>query len=105
LSPVEYAAFWITVFAYALGTALALCGLIFNRERWLAAAGVVCGIGLFTHLVAVGARIEHTGHLPVASRYENVLMGAAVVMLSAWSRYSGGEASRPCSSLRRRLRC
>jgi cytochrome c-type biogenesis protein CcsB len=60
---------------------LALCGLIFNRERWLAAAGVVCGIGLFTHLVAVGARIEHTGHLPVASRYENVLTGAAVVML------------------------
>jgi cytochrome c-type biogenesis protein CcsB len=81
LSPVEYAAFWITVFAYALGTALALCGLIFNRERWLDAAGVVCGIGLFAHLVAVGARIEHTGHIPVASRYENVLTGAAVVML------------------------
>jgi ABC-type transport system involved in cytochrome c biogenesis permease subunit len=81
LSPVEYAAFWTTVFAYALGTALALGGLIFNRERWLAAAGVACSVGILAHLVAVGARIEHTGHLPVASRYENVLTGGAVVML------------------------
>ncbi len=80
MSPVEYAAFWSTVFAYSLGTALALSGLIFNRERWLAAAGVACGIGLVAHLVAVGARIEYTGHLPVASRYENVLTGGAVVM-------------------------
>jgi len=81
LSPVEYAAFWVTVFAYSLASALALGGIAFNRERWLGAAGVVCGAGLLAHFVAVGARIEHTGHLPVASRYENVLTGAAVVML------------------------
>ncbi len=81
MSPVEYAAFWFTVFAYALASALALGGLIFNRERWFSAAGAVCGCGLLAHLVAIGARIEHTGHLPVASRYENVLTGAAVVVL------------------------
>jgi ABC-type transport system involved in cytochrome c biogenesis permease subunit len=80
LSPVEYAAFWITVFAYSLASALALGGIVFDRERWLSAAGVVCSAGLLAHFVAVGARIEHTGHLPVASRYENVLTGAAVVM-------------------------
>ncbi|MDH3519671.1 MAG: cytochrome c biogenesis protein CcsA [Myxococcales bacterium] len=81
MSPVEYAAFWITVFAYMLGTALALCGLVFARARLLRAAGLACGGGLVVHLVTVGARIAYTGHLPVASRYENVLMGAAVVML------------------------
>jgi len=81
LSPVEYAAFWTTVFAYALGTALSLSGIVFNRERWLTAAGAVCTGGLFAHLVAIGARIDYTGHLPVASRYENVLTGSAVVML------------------------
>jgi cytochrome c-type biogenesis protein CcsB len=77
----EYTAFWTTVFAYAVATALALGGLIFNRERWLTAAGVVCGAGLLAHLVAVGARIAYTDHLPVAGRYENVLTGAAVVVL------------------------
>jgi cytochrome c-type biogenesis protein CcsB len=81
MSPVEYAAFWTTVFAYMLGTALALSGLIFNRERLATAAGAACAAGLLAHLVAIGARIEYTGHLPVASRYENVLTGAAVVML------------------------
>ena len=80
MSPVEYAAFWVTVFAYSLASALALGGIVFNRERWLSAAGVVSGAGLLAHFVAVGARIEHTGHLPVASRYENVLTGSAVVM-------------------------
>jgi cytochrome c-type biogenesis protein CcsB len=82
LSPVEYATFWVAVFAYALGSALALCAIVFRRERLLTAAVVTCGVGLLVHCVAVGARITHTGHIPVASRYENVLTGAAVVMLS-----------------------
>jgi cytochrome c-type biogenesis protein CcsB len=80
LSPVEYAAFWATVFAYTLGTGLALCGLVFARERLISVASIACAGGLLAHFVALGARIAHTGHLPVASRYENVLMGAAVVM-------------------------
>jgi ABC-type uncharacterized transport system permease subunit len=81
LSPVEYTTFWITVFAYALGSVLALTGLVFKRERLVTAAAVLCTGGLVVHCVAIGARIVHTGHLPVASRYENILTGAAVVML------------------------
>ena len=81
MSPVEYATFWITVFVYMLGAALALTGLVFNRERLLTAAVMVCGGGLIVHGVAIGARIAFTGHIPVASRYENILTGAAVVML------------------------
>jgi len=81
LNPVEYATFWIAVFAYMLGAGLALTGLIFSRERVLAAATLACSGGLLAHFVAIAARIAHTGHLPVASRYENVLTGAAVVML------------------------
>jgi ABC-type transport system involved in cytochrome c biogenesis permease subunit len=81
VSPFEYTTFWITVFVYTLGAALALTGLIFNRERVLAAAGIACGAGFLVHCVAIGARIVHTGHIPVASRYENILTGAAVVML------------------------
>jgi cytochrome c-type biogenesis protein CcsB len=81
VSPVEYATFWITVFVYALGAAVAVAGLVFHRERLLAAAAAACGSGLLVHGVAIGARIVHTGHLPVASRYENILTGAAVVML------------------------
>ena len=81
MSPVEYAAFWTTVFVYTLGAGLALAGLIFHRERLLRAASLVCGAGLLVHLVTIGARIAHTGHIPVASRYENILTGAAVVML------------------------
>jgi cytochrome c-type biogenesis protein CcsB len=81
VSPVEYATFWITVFVYTVGAGLALTGLIFNRERVLTAAGIVCGGGLLAHCVAIGARIAYTGHIPVASRYENILTGAAVVML------------------------
>ncbi len=81
MSPVEYAAFWITVFVYTLGTGLALTGLIFHRERLLRAATLACGAGLLIHFVTIGARITYTGHIPVASRYENILTGAAVVML------------------------
>jgi cytochrome c-type biogenesis protein CcsB len=81
LNPLEYATFWITVFAYMLGAALASSGLVFQRERALGAAVVACSGGLLAHCIAIAARIGHTGHLPVASRYENVLTGAAVVML------------------------
>jgi cytochrome c-type biogenesis protein CcsB len=81
VSPVEYATFWITVFVYMLGAALALTGLVFNRPRLLSAAAIACGGGLLVHGIAIGARIAHTGHIPVASRYENILTGAAVVML------------------------
>ena len=81
MSPVEYATFWITVFVYMLGAALALTGLVFNRARLLSVAAIACGGGLLVHGVAIGARIAYTGHIPVASRYENILTGAAVVML------------------------
>ncbi len=81
MSPLEYTTFWITVFAYALGSVLALKGLVFKRERLVTAAAVLCTGGLLVHCVAIGARIVYTGHLPVASRYENILTGAAVVML------------------------
>jgi cytochrome c-type biogenesis protein CcsB len=81
VSPVEYASFWITVFVYMAGAALALTGLIFQRERLMNAAQNACVGGLLVHCVAIGARIAHTGHIPVASRYENILTGAAVVML------------------------
>jgi cytochrome c-type biogenesis protein CcsB len=81
LSPIEFTTFWITVFAYALGASLALVGLVFRRDAIVTAAGIACTAGLVIHCVAIGARIAHTGHIPVASRYENVLTGAAVVML------------------------
>ena len=81
MNPVEYVTFWVTVFAYALGTVISLAGLVFRRERFIFAAAVVCSLGFAAHCVAIGARIVHTGHLPVASRYENILTGAAVVML------------------------
>ena len=81
MSPVEYVTFWATVFVYMTGGALAITGLIFHRERFVDPAVLVCSVGLAIHLVAIGARIAHTGHIPVASRYENILTGAAVVML------------------------
>jgi cytochrome c-type biogenesis protein CcsB len=81
VNPAEYAAFWTTVFVYTLGAGLALAGLIFHGERLLRGATWTCAAGLLVHLVTIGARIAHTGHIPVASRYENILTGAAVVML------------------------
>jgi cytochrome c-type biogenesis protein CcsB len=78
---VEFWTFWVAVFIYTVGAALALGGLVFGRERPLSVAVSVCGGGLLVHAVTIGARIAHTGHLPVASRYENILTGAAVVML------------------------
>jgi cytochrome c-type biogenesis protein CcsB len=81
VSGVEYTAFWITVFAYAAGAASALTGLVFKRERFVTAAVVACTLGLIVHAFTIGARVSYTGHLPVASRYENILTGAAVVML------------------------
>lgn len=81
MSPLEYTAFWITVAAYTLGAALALWGIVFRRDRPLAFATFMCGAGLVANCVALGARIVFTGHLPVASRYENILLGTAVVML------------------------
>ncbi len=81
MSPIEFAAFWATVFVYSLGGASAIAGLVFQRERLVDAALILCGGGMLVHFVTLGARIAHTGHIPVASRYENILTGAAVVML------------------------
>jgi cytochrome c-type biogenesis protein CcsB len=81
MSGAEFSLFWITVFAYAVGASLALIGLVFGKARLVAAATVTCSLGLLAHVAAIGARIAFTGHLPVASRYENVLTGSAVVML------------------------
>ena len=81
MSGSEYAAFWTTVFAYVLGAGLSMAGLVLKRERLTTAAVIACSGGLVAHIVTLGARIAYTGHLPVASRYENVLTGAAVVML------------------------
>ena len=64
MSPVEYAAFWTTVFAYALGTALSLSGIVFNRERWLTAAGAVCTFRhMHTRYMPTGPEFIHTVHM------------------------------------------
>ncbi len=81
MSGTEFATFWTTIFAYVLGAGLAMTGLVLRRERLATAALFACGAGLLLHIATLGARIAYTGHLPVASRYENVLTGAAVVML------------------------
>jgi cytochrome c-type biogenesis protein CcsB len=81
VSPVEFTTFWITVFAYTIGTGLALFGVAFNRQRPLTLGALACFGGLAAHVAAVAARIVHTGHLPVASLYENILTGAVAVML------------------------
>jgi len=81
MNPVEYTTFWVTVFAYSAGTVLALGGLVFRKDRWMGAAVMTCAAGLASHLAAITARVAHTGHIPVASRYENILTGSAVVML------------------------
>ncbi len=81
MSGMEYAAFWATVFAYVVGAALAMTGLVLKRERLATAALFACAGGFILHAVTIGARIAFTGHIPVASRYENVLTGAAVMML------------------------
>ena len=38
MSGTEYAAFWATVFAYVLGAALAMIGLVLKKERLATAA-------------------------------------------------------------------
>jgi len=81
MSGAEYAAFWATVFAYAFGAALAMIGLVLKKERLATAAVYLCAGGFLLHAVTLGARISYTGHIPVASRYENVLTGAGIVML------------------------
>jgi cytochrome c-type biogenesis protein CcsB len=81
MSPIEFTAFWTAVFVYAAGATLVLVGLVFRRQALVTASAIVCASGLIAHCVAIGARIAYTGHIPVASRYENVLTGAAVVML------------------------
>ncbi len=81
MSGTEYTAFWATVFAYVVGAALAMIGLVLKRERLATAALFACAGGFILHAVTIGARIAYTGHIPVASRYENVLTGAAVMML------------------------
>ena len=68
MSPVEFVAFWTTVFAYMAGAGAALAGLVFRRERPMTAGIAACALGLASHLVAVGARIAFTGHLLSAGR-------------------------------------
>lgn len=95
MSGIEYAAFWVSAFAYVIGTALAMTGLVLKRERLATVAFVACAAGLLAHVVTIGARIAFTGHLPVASRYENILTGAAVVMLFNLLAILGRDGLKP----------
>jgi len=81
MSRAEFTVFWVTIFCYAAGSAAALIGLVFRKQRLATAATIACAAGFLAHLATLGARISFTGHLPVASRYENVLTGSAIVML------------------------
>ena len=69
MNPLEYVTFWITVFAYALGSAIALTGLVFKREQFLAAATFACTSGLVAHLVAIGARVVHTARFELTAQF------------------------------------
>lgn len=81
MSPTEFAAFWIAAGLYLLASGLALLGLVFHKERLLSGAVITCWVAFASHAVAIGARILYTRHIPVASLYENILTGAAVVIL------------------------
>lgn len=81
MSPLEAIFFWIAVGLYGITTALYIYAFIFKNEKVLNRINYFIGISFIVHTVAILARWQAVGNLPVAGDYENALGGVWVIML------------------------
>ena len=77
--------YWVAVVLYGVAFGAGLIGLIFSKERFRRFAMVATLAGCISHTVAFVARTIHVRHIPTIGNYENILMGALmIVILALW---------------------
>lgn len=82
MSPLEIIAFWIAIGLYAVGAIAIIAALTFRRSSMEKAALAATAMGLAAHAIAIIARWSSAGHFPYIEDYENVLVGAFVMVLA-----------------------
>ncbi|MDF1566241.1 MAG: cytochrome c biogenesis protein CcsA [Deltaproteobacteria bacterium] len=70
-----------TMVAYAAGFALSVAGLIIGKERLFRWGRWATALGLLVHTGALTARTVVSGHLPIATPYENATLAAWSIVL------------------------
>jgi cytochrome c-type biogenesis protein CcsB len=80
MAPLEAILVWISIFLYALTSALYIYSFIFRNEKILNRISYFVGVSFLTHTAAILARYAAVGNLPVATDYENGLGGAWIVV-------------------------
>lgn len=79
---VENLLFWGAVIGYAIGTLLAVAGLVFGSGKAGAYSWIVSLVGLGLHTSTLVVRWMGSGRLPYIEQYENIVMGTWVVVVA-----------------------
>ncbi|MCL4079182.1 cytochrome c biogenesis protein CcsA [Coriobacteriia bacterium Es71-Z0120] len=82
MNALEATTFWIAIALYAVGAVAIIAALSFKKPALQTAALAATGAGLAAHSVAIVARWVAAGHFPYIEDYENVLVGAFVMVLA-----------------------
>lgn len=81
MAPLEAVFVWISIALYGVSSALYMYAFVFKKARLLRPALLIVSSSFVSHTLAVLARYEAVGNLPVATSYEIGLGGSWVVML------------------------
>lgn len=82
MSPLEIISFWVAVGLYSLGAIAIIGASTFRRPALEKTALAATAVGLAAHAMAIVVRWSSAGHFPYIEDYENVLVGAFVMVLA-----------------------
>jgi cytochrome c-type biogenesis protein CcsB len=80
MAPLEAVLVWTSIFLFAISSALYIYSFIFKNEKVLARMIYLIGASFLTLTAAILARYAAVGNFPVATDYENGLLGAWFVV-------------------------
>lgn len=82
MSTIEATAFWVAIALYVIAAVAIIGALTFKKTGLQTAALTATAAGLAAHAAAIVARWSVAGHFPYIEDYENVLVGAFVMVLA-----------------------
>jgi len=80
VSSIEAIFFWLSIGFYVAATVAIFAGTIWRREQWVRNSLILSAAGLVAQAGSIAVRWYEAGHFPYIKAYENVLVGAFVMV-------------------------
>lgn len=78
----EVTLYWVSVAVLAAASVAVFAGLVWRRQDWLDRGWLIAAAAAGVEAATIGVRWWSSGHFPYIAEYENVLVGAFVMVLS-----------------------